>query len=110
MTALAGLRLSAYAPATYTAFRVVDGRTLPIPFPAPARDFAEALQAAQARCWHKDLLAIRETDEAGDRVHLYLIRKKGAAWIRVAGRPVRVEDLYADPMGVVDAGVFGGGM
>lgn len=110
MNALAGIRPAPYSAVSFEAFRLTDGRTYSLDIGDPS-DLADALRSAQTRCFlaHKEHLAIRETDEAGARVHLYAIRKAAPKWVHPAGElvPRRVADLYADPVCVMDGAVFG---
>lgn len=109
MNALAGIRPRAYTAASYRAFLIsgVNGRAHSLN--VEAGRLLEAVDAAKVLCNHKDVLAIRETDEAGTRVHLFTIRRKAAQWVHPVGEhlPRRVQDLYADPVCVLSGEVFG---
>jgi len=93
-----------YSAFSYRAFRLVEGRTYPLDI-GDAADLQEALRAGQVRCFHKDCLAIGETDEDGaTKVHIYAIRRKAPQWVHTPGEilPQRVQDHYADPICILD--------
>lgn len=103
----AGARPSPYAAVTYRAFRIDNGSASEIRLNRPATLDA-AREEAQLACLHKETLAIRETDDDGARVHLFVIRRAAAKWVRQGFASVRVEDLYAEPVCVLPAEVFHG--
>lgn len=107
-------RTARYSPKRYEAFVIVDGRTYPRTYPTAPTSLEEARdRAAMMFGNHKDKLLIRETDEAtGDvKLHLYAIRKRAPSWVHPSGEfmPRRVEDLYPDPLCVIDGSVLGEG-
>lgn len=97
-----------YSTLSFEAFRVTETRTFPLA--AEGSALPDFLASAQVRCFHKDKLLIRETDtETGTvKLHLYAIKKKAPKWIHPAGEimPRRVEDLYADPLCIIDGQVL----
>lgn len=107
-----------YSATRFDAFRIVEpGSGFPgAPPPRttyslgeiPATTLDEALNAVLAKCllMHKDHLAIRETTDRGQRVHLFAIRKKsGPTYVYVDHVQKRVERLYAAPLCVMDGGL-----
>lgn len=94
-----------YTPRSYAAFRARnDGRTDLLRIDGSPTSLADALANVLPLCIFKDKVAVRETDDDGSRLHLFTIRKKAPQWVHPAGEimPRRVEDLYADPVCVLD--------
>lgn len=109
VTALATTpRALPYSAKRFDAFKVAGGKTYALD--AGATSLEDAVKAAQFRCFHKQHLVIRETDdETGDvTLHLFVIRKAAPKWVHPAGEivPRRVEDLYAEAVCVVDGGML----
>lgn len=113
---LAGVRPHRWAAVSYRAYRVTPmfknphngktgNHTTAIDIGEP-ESLQAAVQAAQGRCFHRDHLAIHETDEAGNvRVHVYAIKRKSAPSYEHDRNhiPRRVHTLYA-----VEVCVLGG--
>ena len=109
MATLAGIRPQRYVASTFAAFRVCEigkgYRTYPAGDLGEPESVEAAVAIAQHGCHHKERLVIRETDEAGQiRLHVFAIKKRAPRWVHPAGElmPRRVEDLYADPICVID--------
>lgn len=111
MNAIAGIRPQAYQRVSFEAWRVAEGRSSPIEMRHGVETIAEAVRAAQPACLHKETLLIKATDaETGaSKVHVFMIRQKAPKWVHPAGElmPRRVQDLFADPVCVIDAAVLG---
>lgn len=105
-----------YSPREYVAFKAEDigsGRsrwlTNPIPLVRGPRDLDEAVNEAVLACFHRQVLVVREASDEAVRLHLFVIRKAAPKWVHPAGEimPRRVEDLYAQPLCVLDGDVLG---
>lgn len=117
-TNLAGVRFVPYAATTFTAFRLCPALNGPDRISPlgeiDAGTIDEALsktlagdRASSSGIFHKDHLAIRETDEAGTRVHLYAIKRKSAPRYEYRNYVTRpVHDLYAMKACVIPGEVF----
>lgn len=100
-------RTSAYSAVSFAAFRVSGGQTSRINV-ADSTNLKTTLNGAQLACLHGEKLVIRETDEAGSRLHVYAIRRAAPKWVHPPGEivPRRVVDLFADPVCVIDGSVL----
>ena len=109
MTAtLARKTATRFALASYAAFKVSDlGRTYPVQMHCEPESLRDALNAAVVNCAHKETLLIRETDEAGVRLHLYAIKRRSAPdYVRTGHEVERVHRLYAEAICVIDGAVL----
>jgi hypothetical protein len=96
-------RPARYSAIRYNAYRIVDGRTYPLDM-APVTSLDEALTAAKLRCFHKDHLLIKATDEdtAETRLHIYAIKKKSQpTYVYRDFAYHREHTLYSEPVCVV---------
>lgn len=109
MNALAATapRPAPYQAVTYAAFRLDNGRASPLNI-GEATSLTAAVDTAKLACLHKEVLAIRETDADGVRVHLYAIKRRAPQWKQLPGEvvPTRVAELYAEAVCVVPGSVF----
>jgi hypothetical protein len=108
MTAALALHSARPAPfqrVSYRAFRLDGDLTSEIRIGEPGT-LQEAVDAAKLACLHKECLAIREADDDGARLHIFVIRKARPAWVREGFRTVRVETLRADLVAVVPGSVL----
>ncbi len=116
---LAGLRPARFTARTYTAFRISAVATDTPDSPTllgqvDGANIEEALQstlsgeyASTQALFHKNALAIRETDGQASRLHLYVIKRKSTPRYVYHNHIMRREhDLYADPVCVIDGTVF----
>ncbi len=105
------VRAERYSPVRFDAFRVVKGlkadRTYAVdiggyllPDLAAAQGAALIAQAFD----HKDHLVIRETDDLGERLHIYAIKRRSAArFVHRHHITERVRDLYAAHVCTINA-------
>ncbi|HEX5183622.1 MAG TPA: hypothetical protein VFW19_10785 [Allosphingosinicella sp.] len=105
-------RAGRFATKTFAAFRIADdmpGRSYRLAFDGRPRDLEDALNQTKVRCFHKDKLVIRETDELSTAVefHLFAIKQKSRPRYEYKDhRQVAVRDLYAELICVLPAGVL----
>jgi hypothetical protein len=96
-----------YAPKTFTAFRITNGRTHPMPFAGDPETVDQAKDLAligpKLIC-HKDHLLIRETDEDGaTTLHLFAIKQRSKPdYVRDGFTTRAVKRLYAELVTVFD--------
>lgn len=77
--------------------------------PLEAETLEQAVNEAKTRCVHKEVLAVRESDElTGEtRVHLFAVKQKSRpSYVWQGHRQVAMRELYVEPICVLPAEVL----
>lgn len=95
---------------SFSAWKVGDSNRLSYPIDVSGTTtLAEAVEAAQLRCQHKDVFHVLMRDDARGTgtLHIFVIKQKEARWVRNArGETVQVKPQFAHPLTSIEVSSF----